>query len=282
MAKQRRPGRKIVAVLAALLVATGVGYAWLVVSAPDEPSTRSGQEPAVPSSPDIEPEEVSSPLVVPIDGASDVVADINDNASESEALEMLGLDEAGNVVAPGYRFTWSSDTGDTATVTVDATTGDYSFESSDGLEWRSLDGTSYARDSTLEWSEVDADALASTQRLGLDGPITIDELIDPITAEYSSSVTNQRGDGTSSLYVEINSAAYAAGHPDVRTQWLALMGLPNPDQEVEPGAIIIVDASVGTDGRTLESFTVATMAHETSYTLDEVFDSAPVIDTPEL
>ena len=51
------------------------------------------------------------------------------------------------------------------------------------------------------------------------------------------------------------------------------MGVPNPDQVVAPGSIIVVEASVGNDGRTVDTFTVTTPTFTSTYVLDEVFGS---------
>ncbi len=232
---------------------------------------------------DIAPQDVSNPIVVPIDDASEVMTQVDDNSSEAEALDLLGLDETGSIVAAGHRFTWSDGTGGTATTTVDAATGDYAFESSDGFRYRRIDGTTYAGRDGVAWSEVDGgDGLDSVQRLGLDGPVTIDQIVDPLIDDYSSSVTNQRGDGTSAVHVEIDSHGLWTDHSIQRLTWLAQMGIPNPEADVAPGSIIVVDASVGTDGRTVETFTVTTATFTSTYVLDEVFETAPVIEVPEL
>lgn len=241
------------------------------------------QEPATDNQLDIAPQDVSNPIVVPIDDASEVMTQVDDNSSEAEALDLLGLDETGNIVAAGHQFTWSDGTGATATTTVDAATGDYAFESSDGFTYRRIDGTTYAGRNGVAWTEVDdGTGLDSVQRLGLDGPVTIDQIIDPLIDDYSSSVTNQRGDGTSAVSAEIDSHGLWNDHSLARLTWLAQMGIPNSEVDVEPGSIIVVDASVGTDGRTVETLTVTTPTFTSTYVLDEMFETAPVIDLPEL
>ncbi len=280
---KRRPARKVGIVVAGLIASAAIGYGWLVISTRDEPSTSAPSEPAPPSNElAIEPQDVSNPLVVPIDDASEVVAEINDNSEETEALDLLGLDETGNTVAAGHRLTWSSGTGHTITITVDAATGNYAVESSDGFEWRRIDGTSYGRSGDMAWSQVDGSALESVPRLGLDGPVTIDQILDPLIGEYSSTVTDRRDDGTSTVNAEVDSYALWNDHPDQRLTWLALMGVPNPDQDVAPGSIIVVAASVRSDGRTVDNVTVTTPTLTSTYFLNEVFDTAPVIEVPEL
>lgn len=270
--------------LAALAVATVAGATWFTLSNTDDSTDDASpvDDSAPPADLDFAPQDVSSPLVAPIHDAADVVAEIDDNSGESEALDMLGLDETGNVVAAGHRFTWNYGTDDTTTITVDATTGNYAFESSDGVDWRRIDGTSYGRRGDLGWAQVDGDTLESAQRLGLDGPATIEQIVGPLTDEYASTVTDQRGDGTSVVYAEIDAHDLWSDHPDEHLTWLGLMGIPNPNQPVEPGSIIVVDALVAADGRTVETLTVTTSTFTSSYTLNEVFDTAPVIEVPEI
>jgi hypothetical protein len=272
----------MIGVLAVALVASiGLGYGWLAMSKPDDESTSSTREPTPSTSAlAIEPQDVSNPLVVPIDDASDVVAQIDDNSAEEEALDLLGLDQTGNPLAAGHRFTWSFGTDETTTITVDATTGNYAFESSDGFEWRRIDGTSYGRRGDIAWSEVDGDALGSVLRLGADGPVTIDQILDPITDEYASSVTRQLDDGTSAVYAEIDEHGLWNDLPAEHLRWLGLMGIPSPDQAIEPGAIIVVDVVLAADGRTVDTFTVTTEKFASSYTLDHLFETAPVIEVP--
>ena len=57
------------------------------------------------------------------------------------------------------------------------------------VEWRMVGGTSYSRRGDLEWAQMDDEAFESVQRLGLDGPVTVEQILDPLTAEYASSTT---------------------------------------------------------------------------------------------
>lgn len=281
-------------VLAGLTVATIAGAAWFSMSSADdnpddasspqsnvlEPTSPADPDSAPPNQLDLAPQDVSSPIVVPIDDATEVVAQVDDNSAEADALDLLGLDETGNVVAAGHRFTWSSGSGDTTTITVDATTGDYAFESSDGFEWRLVDGTPFIRRGDLEWSQAESDTRESAQRLGLDGPVTVEQILDPLTAEYASSVMTQPDGGTTSMSAEIDAYGLWSDYPDERRIWLGLMGIPNAEDTVEPGEVIVVTATMAADGRTVNTFTVTTPEYASTYTLDQVFETAPVIAAP--
>jgi hypothetical protein len=245
-------------VLAGLTVATIVGSAWFSTSstaensadssspqsAELEPTSPAGPNAAQPNQLDLAPQDVSSPIVVPIDDATEVVAQVDDNSAAADALDLLGLDETGNVVAAGHRFTWRSGSGDTTTITVDTTTGDYAFEWSDGIEWRLVDGTPFIRRGDLEWSQAESDTRESAQRLGLDGPVTVEQILDPLTAEYASSMMTEPDDGTSSMSAEIDAYGLWSDYPDERRIWLDLMGIPNAEETVEPGEVIGVTASM--------------------------------------
>ena len=61
---------------------------------------------------------------------------------------------------------------------------------------------------------------------------------------------------------------------------MASLGHPVGTEAVQPGDIVVIQAELGADGGTIEMMTVETSTFATSYTLDEVFDTAPVIETP--
>lgn len=274
-----------------LLILLGIvtigGAVWFALATSDE-ATTSTTSPQPPTSVlDIAPQDVSSPVVEPIDDARDVIADIDENTEEAEALDLLGLDETGNpatVANPvlGHRFTWNFGTEETATITVDDTNGNYELVSGDGLEQRHVDGRSYGRRDGSTWAEVDAETLESIEPLGLDGPLTVDQVIDPMTAEYTASVTEPRDDGTLLLSAEVDAFDYVTAQPDDYTNWMALLGHPESETAVQPGAVVVVQAEVAADGTTINLLTVTSESFATSYTLDELFETAPAIDAPEL
>lgn len=274
-----------VLLLLLLVIATIAGAAWFAVGTSDDavrPAT-----PAPSNGLDIEPQDVSSPIVEPIDDAREVVVDIDDNGEEAEALDLLGLDETGNPVTdsgpvPGHSFTWSYGTDDTVTITVDSTTGDYAFVSSDGTEWRRVDGRSYGRRSDVGWAEVDTDAVESVKRLGIDGPLTVDQVIDDVTAQFTAVVTSETGDDTTEVSAEIDATAYGSGRPDDFTALVSRLGHPTTTPAPQLGDTLSIELTVGADGRTVEQLTFTTAAFTTTYTLDEVFETAPAIEAPEV
>jgi hypothetical protein len=279
-------------VLAGLAVATIAAAGWFALStaddsaASDSDSATSGDESTPPTGLDIAPQDVSSPLVVPIDDASEVMAEVNDNSAEAEALDLLGLDETGNQVpdvqpAAGHRFTWTYGSDNAVTITVDTTTGNYQFESSDGIERRRVDGTSYDRRADITWTQTDGVVLESVPRLGFYGPITLEQIIDQVTDEYATSTTSQLADGTTQVTAEVDAFAYSEGHSGERLDWMTVLGHPAATT-VQPGEIVVIQAQLDADGSTVNLMTVTTSTFATSYTLDELFASAPVIAAPEL
>lgn len=236
-------------------------------------------------------EAATSPLVIPIENARDVVADFNDNSGEVELLNELGLDATGNplahaeqtpaaaAAAAGHRFTWSYGTGDASTVTVDSTTGNFSFESTTGTQYRLVDGTSFVRAGVAaSWSQVDGDALETIQRLGLEQPITVDSIVADIES-IAAIATTRSDDGTTLVSISIDDMEFATAMPDVRIAWLAEMGVPNSDAVLD-GAFITADAAVAPDGQTIDQLVVTAGPWTSTYQLDQVFDIAPVIEAP--
>jgi hypothetical protein len=283
----RRSGRSggSIFVLAILVAAAIGGGAWYALGESDDAVPE--QEPVVTSALDIEAQDVTSPLLVPIEDANDVIEAIDENSTEAEALDLLGLDETGNPIsaatnAAGYRFVWSYGTAETATVIVDATTGNFDFEVSDGTEWRRVDGTVFSRRDDLAWTLVDGNAFGSIQRLGLDAPLTIEQLVDPVTNEFTASAGTARDDGTSQVVAEIDAFAYAAARPDAFGDWMAQLGHPSDAAAIAPGDVVVVQAELATDARTIDLATVTTTTLTTSYELVELFETAPVIESPEL
>ncbi len=272
----------MVAVLA--LGAIG-GGAWYALGQSDD-AAPTEQEPATTSALDIEAQDVTNPILVPIEDANDVVEAIDENSTEAEALDALGLDATGNPIsaaanAAGYRFVWSYGTAETATVIVDATTGNFGFEVSDGTEWRRIDGTVFVRRDDTAWSPVDGDPLGSIGRLGLDAPLTIEQLIDPVTSEFTASASTERDDGSSEVVAEIDAFAYAAARPEAFGDWMTQLGHPSNPATIAPGDVVVVQADIGTDARTIDLATVTTTTFVTSYELLELFETAPVIESPE-
>ncbi len=269
--------------LAVLVVAAIGGGAWYALGQSAE--TVSEPEPATTSSLDIVAQDVTNPLLVPIEDANDVLDAIDENSTEAEALDALGLDPTGNAVsaatnAAGYRFVWNYGTAETATVIVDATTGNFDFDVSDGTEWRRIGDTVFGRRDDLAWTTV-VDPFGSIQRLGLDAPLTIEQLFDPVTTEYTTSVTNERDDGTSQVVAEVDAFAYATARPDAFGDWMKQLGHPSDAAAFAPGDIVVVQAEISADDRTIDLVTVTTATFATSYELVELFETPPVIDAPE-
>jgi len=221
------------------------------------------------------------------------MVEIDDNSTEAEALELLGLDEEGNPVSDdvadgaaaaesiaGHRFTWSDGTDSSVNITVDATTGNYRVESTDGTERRYVDSTSYSRRGDIAWTQTDGDAFASVRRMGFDGPMLIAEVLDPVTVGYTTSPPDELDDGTTVITAEVDAFAYSQSHPNEYAAFMTSLGHPVGTEAVQPGDIVIVQAELGADGGTIEMMTVETATFTTSYVLDEVFDTAPVIETP--
>ncbi len=272
-------------VLGLLVVATIAGAAWYALSAPDGPGP--AQEPTPSTGLDIAPQDLSNPLLVPIDDASDVVAEIDDNSEEVDALDALGLDETGEPVVTaeavgGHRFTWNYGPDETSTVIVDTTTGNYAVVSGDGVELRHVDSRSFRRTAESPWVEVDSGTLEAVRPLGLDAPLTIDLVLDPVTEAYTSSAATPLDDGASLITAEVDAFAYSQAQPTERIRWMSLMGHPAIDDVVEPGDVVVVQAELAADGRTVERLTVTTSGFSTGYALGEIFTSAPAIDVPEV
>ncbi len=229
---------------------------------------------------------MTNPILVPIEDANEVVEAVNENSAEAEALDALGLDATGDPIsaatnAAGYRFVWKDGTAQTATVVVDATTGNFDFGVSDGTEWRRIDGTVFVRRDGAAWSPVDGDPFGSIRRLGLDAPLTIEQLIDPVTGEFTASASTAGDDGTSRVVAEVDAFAYAAARPEAFADWMTQLGHPGDPAAVAPGDVVVVQADIGTDARTIELATVTTTTFATNYELVELFDTAPVIEPLE-
>jgi len=276
--------RRALVLLLLLGIVTIAGAVWFALLTTDDDGAGASVPPP-PSTLDIEAQDISSPVVAPIDDALVVASEIDDNAEEAEALDLLGLDETGDEVADaapvlGHRFTWSYGTDQTATITVDATTGDYASVAQDGIEWRRVDGQSYGRRSDTEWTEVDGDLLESVPRLGLDAPITIDQVLDVTTSQHAASDTEARDDGTSVLTAEVDAFEYAAEQSATYLSWMSLFGHPANGGTVQPGDVVVIQAELAADGRTIDALNVTTATFTTSYTLDEVFETAPEIQAP--
>ncbi len=110
--------------------------------------------------------------------------------------------------------------------------------------------------------------------------MTVEQILDRLIAEYASSMMTEPSGGVSSMSAEIDAYGLWSDCPDERRIGLDLMGIPNADETVEPGEVIVITASMAADDRTVDTFTVATPGHTSTYTLDQVFETAPVIAAP--
>ena len=84
----------------------------------------------------------------------------------------------------------------------------------------------------------------------------------------------------SSMSAEIDAYGLWSDYPGELRIWLGLMGIPSPGETVEPGDVIVVTASMATDGRTIDTFTVTTPEYDSTYRLDQVLQTAPDIAAP--
>jgi hypothetical protein len=261
------------------------GGAWYALGSTDDAT--SPPDPDSSTQLDIAPQDVSNPLIVPIDDAEDVIAEIDENGSESEALDALGLDDTGNPIAAvdavaGYRYTWDFGAARTATVTVDVTTGDSVTVDGSGLEIRRIGNRAFASTGGSPWVELDPSADSSAPPLGFDALLTIDRVLDSTTAGFSTSVTMVRGDDTSRQTAEVDAFRYASEQPEAFRRWMTGLGHPEAESPFAPGDLVVVQADLATDGHTIDLMTVATATSTTSYSLDEVLATAPLVELPEL
>lgn len=262
--KQR--GSAIGKLLPVLLVAGAgaIGYLGYTTLVADD-AVDGAPDAAPTAAPDPAPVETSA-ILAPIGDANAVVADINDNSAEQEALDQLDLNQRGEppvteapraesvdlTVGAGLQmhagdligddlvsvlgapaFKYSSQRGPAAeqTTWVDAVSGNR--ESFDGTMFvRVVDGVAYSTlDPTAGW--VADPAAAPTDVLGnLGEMITFDSVIpEALVTTVSTSVLQDESGSGRYLFVDTELAAAA---PDDRAAWLTSWGL---DASVAPIAV---------------------------------------------
>lgn len=276
----RRPARRGSRrwLVAALLVA-GLATAWLVLSGGrgDEPAPAPAAD--APASPGLDEPTPNSDSIGQIgadaiSGAEDLVDALNSRDDETELLAELGLDPLGEPLADaattldaaGHTFRWTDRAGSTATITVVAATGDHSLRTDDGIEFRSIGGTAFARTAgSDEWAEITGEAIASIDRLGLAGPLTTGDLLGD-AAPYA---TERAGGAT------IDDAAFVAADPAAREAWLDLIGL-----SATLDGPLTATYELLSDGATISSATLERPAtgERVSYQLAELHQQPPVIE----
>jgi len=213
--------------------------------------------------------------------AADAISDteqlvdvIDDRDRETELLAELGLDAsggplpeppAGSAPPAGHTFRWTDRDGSVATITVATDTGDHALRT-DGIEFRSIGGQAFARTiDDPDWAELAASDIAAIDRLGLDAPLTIRELL----GGAASFAVDEAGTST------IDDASFAASDPASRSAWLDLIGLG--DTVDGP---LVASYELLADGDAISSAAIERPAtgERVSYELVQLHEQPPVID----
>jgi hypothetical protein len=260
----------------AIIAVSVVGYvSYRKVVGPEDTAAPIDAAPSVTRA----PSEPSSPLVVPIDDAQEVVAEINGNSVEEELLDDLGLDSVGRPQVPGYLFTTLDASGAALTVQVDATTGNYSIESTTGLGFRTIDGVTYQRAAaTDEWAEADITDFQRTQPFGLDGVVIATDLLPSSLDAYVTIVSSEVVNGVTGSIHSVDVAALRIADPDLLASWSTPFGLDSATLGNADGEPVTITMMVD-DERTVQSFDITPPAPGPSvtYRLEAVYDAAPLI-----
>jgi hypothetical protein len=241
-----------------------------------------------------------------IEDATALVDEIDDRGEADELLAELGLGPDGEplpearpeppVLAEpaGYAFVWT-EPGDTRIAAlVDATTGDYAIDASDGVAVRVVGGVPYSRVGG-EWQLTDLSVLRGVPVPGLDGFPSIERVIDPAVEPFVELVTmTTEADGTTFGYL-IDDSAFFAADPAGRDAWLRPWGLLDghrPPASADPalfteawtdaGAGQVIFAFTLSPADELVRITVDSPAIGGRAVLDELATStdAPSIDLP--
>jgi hypothetical protein len=225
-----------------------------------------------------EPRTPSSPIVVPIEDAGEVVTEINDNAPEEELLDELGLDPIGRPAPAGYGFFIADASGRSRSVQVDSTTGNYSIETVEGVAIRSIDGMTYTRTTAGdEWVPVDPAVLAA-QSFGLDGITVVSDVLPSELAAYVSPVSTEVVGGIESSISSVDLAAFRTTDPALFATWSAPFGFDPATLGTFGTDPMTVTISVDEQG-IVQSFVIAAPGDGPSmtYRLEALYDAAPLI-----
>ncbi|NND76256.1 MAG: hypothetical protein HKN44_14745 [Ilumatobacter sp.] len=321
--KQRRtpsPGVKQIGT-AILLGALGIGGLFAsqrmagndgpsVVPAPTTPVDV--DEPVeVPAAPEAETDASSGVAI--IDDTTDLVAEINDNSEELEALELLDLGTdtafvaapdavvvAADEIAAGaasvsdaqsYSFSWSYPAGTSITAWIDASTGDFQMTTAANHVLRSVDGLLYEQAAPGgQWSLSPLQEFADRAFVGRDQLITTPSMLpDEMLAFATLSEIGEDGFGT---YL-IDDVAFHRDNPQLRADWLTIWGFDSsvvaaesPDHggvlpdAAAPGQIL-VHTEGGLDS-VVTTATVSTSDGTSTYVLLEASRDERAIAVPDV
>ena len=103
----------------------------------------------------------------------------------------------------------------------------------------------------------------------LDTPVALEQLLDPLAPPFASYALSDVPDGTRYLSASIDDVAFATSQPEMRTAWLAGLGIPATGATDVAEWMITVEGEVATDGHTMQSFTVTTATGRLVYSTDE-------------
>jgi hypothetical protein len=272
-ARSSRTNRSTLVVgLLGIVVVAGVAFlSYRKVVGPDDVEA--------PSTPTAPPPVPASPILVPINDAREVVAEINDNPAEEELLDELGLDPVGQPQVAGYLFTTLDADGAVLSIQVDATTGNYSIESATGLGFRSIDGVTSRRAATAgAWAQVDAAEIEAIQRFGLDGVAVATDVIPVDLAPYVALVSTEVVNGVETSIHRVDVANLRTTDPALMATWSSPFGLDPVtlgSVGTEPVTITMTSDAQGT----LQTFVITPPepARSTTYRLEAIYDAPPVI-----
>lgn len=260
-------------------------------------------------------------VVDAIDETDALVADVNDRSEVEAALDELGLDELGQevdseagsqsgdavVVEPvppttpapappafaSYQFTWSGPGGFDIEASVDTATRDFVATTGTGNEVRRIDGQFLVSRDDGSWTELDPTAAGAIPVIGIDGPMTVRDVLPDVLDEFVISLETRRVDTTAVL---IDDAWLSEINPGAREAWLRPWGLldqpvfapeversegaPVPD-EAAGGEVVMLIKFVPSTGVVLEAVVSSPAIGGTgTYTLVDLSDQPVVVADP--
>ncbi len=245
--------------------------------------------------------------------ANDIVAEINDNDEEIEALELLDLDPVGpfaaapdavifdgDEIADGtasvsdaqsYSFSWSYPAGTSITAWIDASTGDFQMTTAANHVLRSVDGLLYEQAVPGgQWSLSPLQEFADRSFVGRDRLITMPSMLPEEMLAFAT-VSEIGEDGFGSYLID--DVAFHRENPQLRSDWLTIWGfdasvVPTESTDAEgvmpdaagPGQIL-VHTEGGLDS-VVTTATVSTPAGTSTYVLLEASRDERALTVPEL
>ncbi len=253
-------------VVIGVVVALVVGFvAYTVITGDSDSGSTPSDLPRLPQDDQLV-EDPSSPLLVPIDDARDVVGEIDQNGEEVAALDELGLDATGGALPAGYEFTTNAIDGTTRTVRVDAATGDHRVLADDGAGYSLVDGEMSV------FGPVDGDHAATALGFGLDGLLTEADLVPDAIAAFTTEQSREPADDLVTAQFVVDVPALREEQPAELISWASPFGFADTDDDVT------LDVVSGQDGR-VRSFSIRTSDTTIGYQLVSMFDEAPTFDS---